>query len=108
MTCADVIPILKARLADRIDLMHQAKQVHWNVKDPNVIALHKLFDEGVDAVEERMDRLAEWVVQLGGTAEGTIPIRGSSMRTRAQPLMSTRICRPPVPAGPHGGLADAI
>ena len=31
-TRADVIEILNARLADSIDLMHQAKQEHWNVK----------------------------------------------------------------------------
>ena len=62
----------RARLADRIDLMHQAKQAHWNVKGPSCIALHKLFDEVVDAAEDSMDLLAERVVQLGGTAEGTL------------------------------------
>jgi len=44
MTRADVIVILNARLADSIDLMHQAKQAHWNVKGPSFIALHTLFD----------------------------------------------------------------
>jgi putative NADH-flavin reductase len=29
---ADVVAILNPRLADTIDLMHQAKQAHWNVK----------------------------------------------------------------------------
>ena len=66
------VAILNARLADAIDLMHQAKQAHWNVKGSNFIALHKLFDEIVDAAEDYMDLLAERVVQLGGTAEGTI------------------------------------
>src|SRR4030095_11110271 len=73
-TRADVIEILNARLADSIDLMHQAKQAHWNVKGPSFIALHKLFDEVVDAAEDYMDLLAERVVQLGGTAEGTIQV----------------------------------
>jgi len=36
--------LLNARLADAVDLMHQAKQAHWNVKGPGFIALHKLFD----------------------------------------------------------------
>ena len=67
-----VIGLLNARLADSIDLMHQAKQAHWNVKGPTFIALHKLFDEIVDDAEEYMDLVAERVVQLGGTAEGTI------------------------------------
>ena len=69
---ADAVAILNARLADSIDLMHQAKQAHWNVKGPSFIALHKLFDEIVGAAEKYMDLLAERVVQLGGTAEGTL------------------------------------
>jgi starvation-inducible DNA-binding protein len=73
-TRTEVITILNARLADSIDLMHQAKQAHWNVKGPSFIALHKLFDEIVDAAEEAMDLIAERVVQLGGTAEGTIQV----------------------------------
>ena len=42
---ADVVAILNPRLADTIDLMHQAKQAHWNVKGRNFSALHQLFDE---------------------------------------------------------------
>ena len=67
-----VVKILNARLADSFDLMHQAKQAHWNVKGENFIALHRLFDEIVDAAEEYTDLLAERVVQLGGVAEGTV------------------------------------
>ena len=37
---AEVMGILNARLADSIDLMHQAKQAHWNVKGSSFIALH--------------------------------------------------------------------
>ena len=66
------ITILNARLADRFDLMHQAKQAHWNVKGENFIALHELFDEIVDEAEEYTDLMAERVVQLGGIAEGTV------------------------------------
>jgi starvation-inducible DNA-binding protein len=73
-TRSRVIRILNARLADSIDLMHQAKQAHWNVKGPSFIALHKLFDEIVDAAEEYMDLIAERAVQLGGVAEGTIQV----------------------------------
>jgi starvation-inducible DNA-binding protein len=69
---SNVIRILNKRLADSVDLMHEAKQAHWNVKGPSFIALHKLFDEIVDAAEEYMDLIAERIVQLGGAAEGTI------------------------------------
>jgi starvation-inducible DNA-binding protein len=63
--------LLGARLADAIDLQTQCKQAHWNVKGPNFIALHKLFDEINEDVEEYVDTLAERLVQLGGVAEGT-------------------------------------
>lgn len=66
-----VIQLLNQRLADCIDLQTQCKQAHWNVKGPNFIALHKLFDEINEEVEAYVDLLAERVVQLGGVAQGT-------------------------------------
>ncbi len=66
-----VIELFNRRLADAVDLQTQAKQAHWNVKGPQFIALHKLFDEIDEAVEEYVDLLAERIVQLGGIAEGT-------------------------------------
>ncbi|HEV8177019.1 MAG TPA: DNA starvation/stationary phase protection protein Dps, partial [Gemmatimonadales bacterium] len=66
-----VADVLNQRLADCIDLQTQCKQAHWNVKGPTFIALHKLFDDINEDVEEYVDLLAERVVQLGGTAEGT-------------------------------------
>src|SRR5207253_4187716 len=61
-----LVELLNARLADAIDLQTQCKQAHWNVKGPEFIALHKLFDEVNDAVEEYVDLIAERAVQLGG------------------------------------------
>jgi starvation-inducible DNA-binding protein len=66
-----VIELLNARLADAIDLQTQTKQAHWNVKGPNFIALHELFDKVNEDVEEYVDLIAERTVQLGGVAEGT-------------------------------------
>lgn len=63
--------LLNARLADVVDLQTQTKQAHWNVKGPNFIGLHKLFDEINEAVEDYVDDIAERIVQLGGVAEGT-------------------------------------
>src|SRR4051794_15163647 len=70
-TRAKVIELLNARLADCIDLQTQTKQAHWNVKGPNFIALHELFDKINEDVEDYVDDLAERAVQLGGVAEGT-------------------------------------
>ena len=71
-TRAKVIESLNARLADAIDLGAQAKHAHWNVKGPNFIALHELFDKIAESVEEHIDELAERITALGGTAHGTI------------------------------------
>jgi len=78
--------LLNARLADAVDLMHQAKQAHWNVKGPGFIALHKLFDEVVDAAEEYMDLIAERIVQLGGTAEGTVQVAAKRSALKEYPV----------------------
>src|SRR6202041_2122976 len=68
----NVIVILNDRLADAIDLQSQVKQAHWNVKGPNFIALHELFDKVAESIEEHIDELAERITALGGTAHGTI------------------------------------
>jgi starvation-inducible DNA-binding protein len=77
-TRAKVIETLNARLADAIDLGAQAKHAHWNVKGPNFIALHELFDKIAESVEEHIDELAERITALGGTAYGTIAAVGRS------------------------------
>lgn len=68
---AQVAELLSSRLADCIDLQTQSKQAHWNVKGPQFIALHKLFDEINEDVENYVDLIAERIVQLGGIAAGT-------------------------------------
>jgi starvation-inducible DNA-binding protein len=70
-TRVKVVELLNARLADCIDLQTQIKQAHWNVKGPNFIALHELFDKINEEVEDYVDEIAERAVQLGGMAQGT-------------------------------------
>src|SRR3984885_10614139 len=71
-TRRNVIVILNERLSDAIDLQSQIKQAHWNVKGPNFIALHELFDKINESAEGNVDDIAERIVQLGGVAEGTV------------------------------------
>src|SRR5438046_2671576 len=71
---AEAVALLNQRLADCIDLQAQCKQAHWNVKGPTFIALHKLFDEITEDVQEYADLLAERVVQLGGIAAGKVGV----------------------------------
>ena len=73
-TRAEGVRLLNWRLADCIDLQTMCKQAHWNVKGPQFIGLHKLFDEINEEVEDYVDLVAERVVQLGGVAEGTVGV----------------------------------
>ena len=43
--------LMNQRLADAVDLQMQMKQAHWNVKGPQFIGLHELFDQIDEAVE---------------------------------------------------------
>jgi starvation-inducible DNA-binding protein len=58
-TRQSAIEMLNEHLADAIDLQLQAKQAHWNIKGPNFVGLHELFDR----VAAQADDLVE---QLGG------------------------------------------
>jgi starvation-inducible DNA-binding protein len=81
-TRSKVIELLNARLADAIDLGTHTKHAHWNVKGPNFIALHELFDKVAEAVEDQIDTIAERITALGGTARGTLSAvaRASSLK----------------------------
>ena len=67
-----MVGLLNERLADCINLGLHAKSAHWNVRGPNFIALHKLFDEVYEAVEQHTDEIAERLAALGGMAEGDL------------------------------------
>ena len=71
---AQSIEILNKHLAAAIDLHAQVKQAHWNVRGPNFIALHELFDKVSEEVESFSDKLAERAGGLGGTAHGTLQV----------------------------------
>jgi starvation-inducible DNA-binding protein len=68
---SSLVPLLNQSLADMVDLFNQTRHAHWNVKGPGFIALHELFDDVAERVEEHCDLLAERVVALGGAANGT-------------------------------------
>jgi starvation-inducible DNA-binding protein len=68
----DLVTMLNLSLASVADLYAQLKHAHWNVKGLQFIALHKLFDEQAEALEEHVDTVAERVTALGGNALGTI------------------------------------
>jgi starvation-inducible DNA-binding protein len=85
----NVIVILNDRLADAIDLWSQVKQAHWNVKGPNFIALHELFDKISDVLLQQIDEIAERITSLGGTAEGTVAVAAKRSKLKNYPLSIT-------------------
>jgi len=83
---APAIKLINERLADMIDLGLQTKQAHWNVKGPSFIALHELFDDIAEGLEEHVDAAAERITALGGIAEGTLQSTAKRTSLSAYPL----------------------
>lgn len=65
---------LNARLADGLALAMALKQAHWNVKGPNFIAVHELFDTVYANLQVHLDEIAERVQTLDGVAKGTAEV----------------------------------
>lgn len=78
--------LMNQRLADAVDLQLQMKQAHWNVKGPNFIGLHELFDKVYEGIGEYVDLIAERIVQLGGIAEGAARVAAKRSRLAENPL----------------------
>jgi starvation-inducible DNA-binding protein len=75
-----MIALLNQQLADTFDLLSQAKQAHWNVKGPEFIALHDLFDKLAAELTAYVDLIAERATALGGMALGTVRMSASNSR----------------------------
>lgn len=73
-----VVPMLNKVLATLVDLHAQTKHAHWNVRGPNFIAVHKLFDELADDVTDLVDEVGERITALGGVANGTVRAAAAS------------------------------
>jgi starvation-inducible DNA-binding protein len=86
---AKAVELLNDRLADAIDLHTQLKHAHWNVKGPQFIALHELFDKLHDQVEEYVDDIAERAVSLAGKALGTARLVAARSKLPEFPATAT-------------------
>jgi starvation-inducible DNA-binding protein len=80
-----LVALLNSRLSSAIDLQLQSKHAHWNVKGPNFIGLHELFDKVYETAAGAVDELAERAVQLGGSAQGTLATVARDTKLRAYP-----------------------
>lgn len=84
-----MVELLNARLADAADLKSQVKQAHWNVKGPQFLQLHELFDSVAGRIDAQIDEIAERAVQLGGTALGTIRMAAAASTLPEYPFTGT-------------------
>ncbi|MFZ2487794.1 MAG: DNA starvation/stationary phase protection protein Dps [Anaerolineae bacterium] len=80
-----VVALLNQQLADTSDLYTQTKQAHWNVKGPQFIALHELFDELAGELLDHIDTMAERITALGGYAMGTVRMAAATSRLPEYP-----------------------
>lgn len=79
------INVLQGCLVDSIDLYNATRQAHWNVKGRDFGSLHRLFEEFYNALQTSSDDLAERIVQLGGTANGTTQMLAQTTRLQPYP-----------------------
>lgn len=82
----ELIDLLNTQLADTFNMYSLLKQAHWNVKGPNFIALHELFDEIANGILPYIDMIAERSTALGGMAMGTTRMAAESTRLKAYPI----------------------
>ena len=79
------IELLNQQLADTFDLYSQIKQAHWNIKGPEFIALHELFDELADRVLALCPELEEHLLGLLDLA--TVELLGGRQHGRVDGVL---------------------
>lgn len=67
-----LVNTLNSTLATTSDLRSQVKQAHWNIKGPQFVARHELFDNLAAKLLGYADVIAERAATLGGYANGTV------------------------------------
>jgi starvation-inducible DNA-binding protein len=63
--------ILLPLVYDATELKSHVKLAHWNLRDPDFIAIHRLLDDVAATVEKGIDEVAERARQLGKVMDVT-------------------------------------
>lgn len=76
---------LNATLVDTIDLTNSVRMAHWTVRGTHFAGLHKLFETFYGDLAAVTDDVAERIVQLGGTPDGSTQLVGEKTRLTPYP-----------------------
>ena len=68
---AAVATELQAMTVELIEMHHQAKQCHWNLKGPMYTSIHELLDVYDEVYLDYSDRVAERLLHIGAQVDGT-------------------------------------
>lgn len=61
---------LQATVVELLELFHESKQAHWNLRGPLYLPLHEKLQENADEYRKYADILAERVLQVGNPIDG--------------------------------------
>lgn len=79
------VGVLNAALADTMDLTNAVRMAHWTVRGAQFASLHAMFETFYDQLEGITDEIAERIVQLGGTPDGTSQVIVAKSRLAPYP-----------------------
>jgi len=65
---------LQATVVELLELFHESKQSHWNLRGPLYLPLHEKLQENADAYRKYADILAERVLQVGNPVDGRVGV----------------------------------
>lgn len=83
------VTVLNGTLVDAIDLTNCVRMAHWTLRGSNFIGLHLMLEGFYNELFATTDEVAERLVQLGGTPDGTSQLIGEKTRLPAYPQATT-------------------
>ncbi|MDQ2794425.1 MAG: DNA starvation/stationary phase protection protein [Bacteroidota bacterium] len=65
---------LQATVVELLELYHESKQSHWNLRGPLYLPLHEKLQENADQYRKYADDLAERVLHVGNPIDGRVGV----------------------------------
>lgn len=83
------VNVLNGTLVDTIDLTNCVRMAHWTLRGSNFIGLHTMLEGFYNELFATADEVAERLVQIGGTPDGTSQLVSEKTRLPAYPQATT-------------------